>query len=311
MRNMFAKTMCELAACDERIVLIASDIGNNLFNDYKAQFPDRFYNCGIAEALLTGLAAGMAMSGLKPVTYTIAAFNPGRCVEQIRLDICLQNLPVVVVGTGAGLSYSSLGPTHHALDDIAAMRALPNMRVVCPADRMETRLGLIAAVNENGPCYVRLGKKNEPDVHNASVVLQVGKGLWLQGQADVSTDVTILSVGTVAPLALDLAESLRTQHVTCGVVSLHTVKPLDTVMLDMVFAHSRAVLVMEEHGPVGGAWAAVAEWLAERPQPAKARLLRCGTPDAFLTQGGDQNWAQQHFGLDVRSAIATVLSALA
>lgn len=311
MRNMFAQTMCELAAQDQRIVLIASDIGNNLFNDYKAQFPDRFYNCGIAEALLTGLAAGMAMSGLKPVTYTIAAFNPGRCIEQIRIDVCLQNLPVVVVGVGAGLSYTALGPTHHALDDIAAMRALPNMRVVCPADRAETRLGLIAAMNENAPVYVRLGKKNEPDVHNVEPEMVLGKGSWLQGGPDLPTDVTILSVGTVAPLALELAESLRALHVSCGVVSLHTVKPLDIALLDTAFRHSRAVLVMEEHGPAGGAWSAVAERLADQPIAPKARLLRWGTPDAFLTVGGDQNWARQYCGLNVQSALQTVLAALA
>ena len=132
MRNAFAKALTRLAEKDERIVLLSGDIGNRLFDEYKGRFPDRFYNCGVAEANMTGLAGGMALSGMRPITYTIAPFATVRCLEQIRLDVCYPNLPVVIVGVGAGLAYAGLGATHHACEDIGLMRMLPNMTVVCP-----------------------------------------------------------------------------------------------------------------------------------------------------------------------------------
>ena len=158
MRNAFAQEITALAAEDKRIVLLSGDIGNRLFDPYKKQFPDRFYNCGVAEANMTSVAAGMALSGLRPVTYTIAAFNTVRCLEQIRVDVCYQGLPVVIVGVGGGLSYAALNATHHALEDVAFLRILPNMTVICPGDAWEVRAAVRAAIKHNGPVYVRLGK---------------------------------------------------------------------------------------------------------------------------------------------------------
>ena len=134
MRNAFSSEMTELAKTNERIVLLSGDIGNKLFDPFKALFPNRFFNCGVAEANMTSMAAGMALGGLIPVTYTITPFNTYRCLEQIRVDLCYHNLPVTIVGVGAGLSYASLGATHHSCEDIAILRSLPNMTVVCPGD---------------------------------------------------------------------------------------------------------------------------------------------------------------------------------
>ena len=150
MRNAFATEITALAAADERVVLLAGDIGNRLFDAFKARQPERFFNCGVAEANMTSVAAGMAMCGLRPVTYTITPFVTTRCLEQIRVDLCYHRLPVVIVGVGAGLSYASLGATHHACEDIALLRALPEMEVVCPADPMEVRLALRAALRRDG-----------------------------------------------------------------------------------------------------------------------------------------------------------------
>ena len=134
MRNAFAAELVELATMDERIVLLSGDIGNRLFNNFKRECPNRFVNCGVAEANITGMAAGMAMCGLRPITYTISTFNTYRCLEQIRIDICYHNLPVTIVGVGAGLSYAGLGATHQSLEDITMLRMLPNMTVICPGD---------------------------------------------------------------------------------------------------------------------------------------------------------------------------------
>ena len=165
MRNAFAKSALELISSNKNSILLAGDIGNRLFDSIKSNFKDRFVNCGIAEANMTSIAAGLAMSGFKPITYTIAPFNVFRNFEQIRLDLCYHNLPVTIVGTGAGLSYAPLGPTHHSLEDIAVLRSLPNIKIVCPGDPVEVDLALKASVFENTPVYIRLGKKGEPVFH--------------------------------------------------------------------------------------------------------------------------------------------------
>jgi transketolase len=237
MRNAFAAITAELAGEEEKLVLLSGDIGNRLFNPFKENFPDRFFNCGIAEQNMTGIAAGMALSGLRPVTYTITPFNTYRCYEQIRVDICYQNLPVIIVGVGAGLSYASLGATHHSLEDIAVMRALPNMTVLCPADAVEVRCAMKAALKHDGPVYIRIGKKNEPVVHETEPAFEIGRALVVRQGAEVC----ILSAGTVLPEALNAADELETKDVSTQVVSMHTVKPLDHECLEDIFKRFKLV----------------------------------------------------------------------
>lgn len=292
MRNAFADELCKLAAEDAQVMLLSGDIGNNLFNTFKKAYPDRFLNCGAAEAGMTGVAAGLALCGLRPITYTIAAFNPGRCAEQIRLDLALHNLPVVVVGVGAGLSYSSLGPTHHSLEDIAWMRAIPGMSILCPSDAVTTRCALRAALKHDGPTYLRIGKKNEPVVYAQEPDYAIGKSLVVKPWGRVC----LVSVGTMLPVALEAANLLYAKDITAGVLDLQSVKPLDTGTLTKLFAEVDMVAVVEEHVPAGGAWSAVAEWLSQQATQ-RAKLLRCGTEDAFFTEGGGQGWARKHFDL--------------
>ena len=161
MRRRFGKIINELAKKDKKIVLLVGDIGYGIFDDFRKNHPNRFFNLGICEQSLVGTAAGMALEGLKPWVYTITPFLIERPFEQIKLDIAYPNLPVIIVGTGAGLSYSSLGVTHHSLEDIACMRMLPNMNVICPGDSVEVKLAVEAALNSKEPCYIRLGKKGE------------------------------------------------------------------------------------------------------------------------------------------------------
>lgn len=298
MRNAFAQEITELAAQDERITLLAGDIGNRLFNPFKERFRDRFYNCGVAEANMTSIAAGMALCGLRPVTYTITAFNTVRCLEQIRIDICYQNQPVVIVGVGGGLSYASLNATHHSLEDIAFLRILPNMTVICPGDSWEVRAGLRAALRHEGPVYLRLGKKNEPVVHQEVPDFTIGRGIIIKP----GTEVCILNTGNLLPTAVKAAEELEKRDVSTQVVSMHTVKPLDEELLAKVFSMFYIVVTVEEHSILGGLGGSVSEWLADQ-SPVKARLLRLGTADSFMYEAGGQDYGRQYFGL-TPSAIA-------
>ncbi|MBD3308677.1 transketolase, partial [candidate division KSB3 bacterium] len=185
MRNAFAAELTSLAADNRQIILLSGDIGNRLFNDYKAQFPDRFFNCGVAEANMTSMAAGMALCGLRPITYTITPFATTRCLEQIRVDICYHNVPVIIAGVGGGLSYAGLGATHHSCEDIGFLRMLPNMTVICPGDAWEVRLALRAAVQHTGPVYLRIGKKGEPVVHSQAPEFTIGKGIVVQEGTEI------------------------------------------------------------------------------------------------------------------------------
>ena len=159
MRNAFSQEILEIARQDSRLVVLSADIGNHLFDKLKSEFPSRFYNTGVAEANTISMAAGLAVSGFRPVCYTITPFITYRCYEQIRIDICYHEMPVVIVGTGAGLSYASLGATHHSCEDIAIMRVLPGMYVAAPADAQEVKACLRAAVNLWKPVYIRIWKK--------------------------------------------------------------------------------------------------------------------------------------------------------
>ncbi len=292
MRNAFANEITKLAGEDERIVMLSGDIGNRLFNDYKAKIPTRFFNCGVAEANMISVAAGMALCGLRPLAYTITSFITARCLEQIRLDVCYQNLPVVIVGVGSGLSYASLNATHHSCEDIANLRMLPNMTVIAPGDAWEVRAALRAAFQHEGPVYIRMGKKNEPLIHSQVPDFIIGKGIVIRE----GNDVCLLNAGTLLPMTLETADKLQNQGISAQVVSCHTVKPLDETLLNEAFARFNVVVTLEEHSISGGLGGSVAEWLADRP-PQKARLLRIGTADAFLYEAGQQDHARQAYGL--------------
>jgi len=306
MRNAFALEITALAATDERVVLLSGDIGNRLFDQLKGMGPERFYNCGVAEANMTGLAAGLAMCGLKPVTYTIAPFNTTRCLEQIKLDVCYHNLPVVIVGVGSGLSYARLGVSHHCLDDFACLRVMPNLKVIAPADAVETRLALRAALAQDGPVYLRLGKKNEPLLHRAAFDFVIGKAV-VHAPGD---EVCLLAAGTTVSLALEAAGILREQGIDAGVVGMHTVKPLDTDMLADIFGRCRVAATIEEHFLAGGFGSAVAEWAADNG-PFRTKIARFGVPDAFLRSCGSQSGARRLSGIDAASVASGVALALA
>jgi len=305
MRNAFASAITELGETHPGLVLLAGDIGNRLFDNFKEKHPTRFYNCGVAEANMTGVASGMAASGLQPITYTITPFNTVRCLEQIRLDICYPNLPVIVVGTGSGLSYAELGATHHSMEDIAILRTLPNMHIVCPADPVEVRLAVKDALRLGRPTYIRLGKKGEPTLHETAPNFEIGRGIVMRE----GTDVTILSVGNMLSTALNTFDYLQERGVSAGVVSLHTVKPLDDLLLHELFETYRLVIVLEEHSVIGGAGSALLEW-GNRNRVDLGKLICFGGPDEFLSACGDQEEARTMLGLTPRKIANDIINRL-
>ena len=305
MRNAFSQIVTELAAENHKLVLLAGDIGNRLFDSFKEKFPDRFYNCGVAEAGMTGIASGLASCGLQPITYTITPFNTLRCMEQIRLDICYLNLPVIVVGTGSGLSYAGLGATHHSMEDVGALRMLPNMHVVCPADPMEVKSLVKAALELCRPTYIRLGKKGEPEVHKKPPPLEIGKAFMVREGKDIA----LLSVGNMLSIAMETAEQLHSFGKSTSVISLHTIKPLDTLLLKKLFTNFNTIATIEEHGLAGGAGSAILEWGNQNHVDVQ-KLLCFGGPDRFLSAIGNQQQARYSLGLDSKSITKRVLEAL-
>ena len=280
MRNAFADVLTTLAAEDPRLVLLSGDIGNKLFDNFKAVDPLRFYNCGVAEANMMGVAAGMALSGLRPVVYTITPFTTTRCYEQIRVDVCYHQAPVIIVGTGSGLSYAELGPTHHSLEDMAILRALPGMCVLAPCDATELSLMLRAALKQDRPVYIRIGKKGEPAIHKDQPNLHIGKAITVRSGKDIA----LLNAGILMPEVLKAADILKERGTSAEVVSFHSVKPLDEDYLAEAAKRFKLIVTIEEHGLIGGLGGAIAEWRAVTN--ISTPLLSFGTPDEFMHEIG-------------------------
>lgn len=306
MRNAFADEVTKLAAVREDLVLLSGDIGNRLFDKFKEVAPGRFFNCGVAEANMIGLAAGMASCGLRPVCYTIASFITYRVIEQIRLDLGYHHQKVVFVGTGAGLSYASLGATHHSVEDMGMLRLIPGLAVLAPGDEKELRPAVRAALDYDGPVYIRIGKKGEPVVHENEPDFRIGRAIRVRSGADA----WILSLGNTLPLALQAADLLAQRGIACGVASMGSLKPLDTGILAEVFSSSGAIATLEEHSVLGGLGTAVSEWLAVEGRGSKAHLLRFGTPDEFLHATTHQPSARAWAGLTAEALADRVSAAL-
>ena len=304
MRNAFADEVTQLAARDSRIVLLSGDIGNRLFDRLRAQSPTQFINCGVAEANMIGVAAGMALCGLRPITYTITPFTTTRCLEQIRVDVAYHEAPVIIVGTGSGLSYASLGPTHHSLEDFAILRAIPNIRILAPWDATSLRRVLRDALLDVTPTYIRIGKKGEKDIVPAERVAGLGRLTGL-----VAGDpVAIVAVGTVAIEALCAAEQLRDRGISTSVSLAHTVKPLPEEDLRSLFASHRIVVTVEEHAVAAGFGESVVG-LAHR-SGYSGQVIPLGVPDGFLGKAGSQGYARRLTGIDASAIVGVIRAAV-
>lgn len=257
MRNAFMSTLIELAKEDERLFLLVGDLGYSVVEPFIEKFSNRFINVGVAEQNLIGIAAGLALSGKIVFVYSLANFPTLRCLEQIRNDLCYHNANVKIVAIGAGVTYGTHGITHFATEDIAIMRALPNMTVIAPGDPIEVSQATKAIVAINSPCYLRLGKGGEPNIHVAPVKYEIGKGLILREGKDAA----LITTSNMLQETVQAAECLAQEGIFVRVISMHTLKPIDKILIAESAKKCNHILTIEEHGSIGGLGAAVAEVL--------------------------------------------------
>ena len=301
MRNAFANEVTQLAQADSRVVLLSGDIGNRLFDTLRAARPEQFLNCGIAEQNMMGVAAGMGLSGLRPIVYTITPFTTIRCLEQIKIEVGYHNSPVIIVGTGSGLSYANLGPTHHSLEDFAIFRAIPNLQVLAPWDAKSLRTCLRMAIESSSPTYIRIGKKGEIDLSGDQAVPAMGYSLCLQS----GSQVCILATGTVSSEAALAVKTLAEQGVSAELVLMHTVKPFAESVIDRLLDRFDALVTVEEHSKVGGFGESVLSLIARRGLQKRVEVL--GTSDEFMPVVGSQEYARQYFEIDADSIVRAAL----
>ena len=302
MRKTCLDMVYELALKDERVVFVGSDLGVGTLDKLKAAAPDRFFMEGVSEANILGMATGLALEGRVVYVNTIATFLTRRSFEQVVVDLCLHNANVRLLGSGGGLVYAPLGPTHLAIEDIAVMRAVPRMTVIAPADASEMRRLMPLTVDYQGPIYIRLGKGGDPILTPDDPGYAIGKAVSIQP----GSDALILTTGVMLKCALDAAAELARGGVRAGVLHVPTIKPLDAEGILAAAAPVRAMLTIEEHSVVGGFGSAVAEVVAEAGFSPAKRFRRMGIPDEFPAGYGSQMPLLARCGVSAEAAVAAV-----
>lgn len=278
-REAYGITLAELGATNNKIVALDADLsGSTKSADFKKAFPERFFNVGIAEQNLMGMAAGMATIGLIPFASTFAMFATGRAYEQIRNSICYPKLNVKIVGSHSGLTVGEDGATHQALEDISLMRGLPNMVVLVPSDATETAAAIKAAAEHQGPVYIRTGRMAVEDIHPDGVDFQIGRGEVLRRGEDLA----IIATGICVKMALEAAGTLAKDGIQARVINMSTIKPIDKDLIIEAAKECKKIVTVEEHNVIGGLGSAVAEVLVEN-YPVK--MKRVGVQDEFGQSG--------------------------
>jgi transketolase len=290
-RDAFFDALAAVAAEDERVWALTGDLGIGLFDPVEQAAPGRVLNVGIAEQALVGIAAGLSYAGKLPFAYSIAPFVTSRPHDQIRVDVAMAKANVKLVGVGGGVSYGYLGPTHHAIEDVALMRALPSMTVLTPGDPGEVARATRAAAELDGPVYLRLGKNGEQRLLPDDAPFQIGRAALLRD----GDDVTLATTGTMLGETLDAAGRLAAAGVRASVLHFGTIKPFDADALVATAARTGTILTVEEHSIVGGLGSAAAEVLAEHGVPAQ--LKRIGLRDEFAFAVGSRDHLLREYGL--------------
>jgi transketolase len=303
MRTAFSDALVAAALADPKVLLLTGDHGYALFDAFRKARPAQYINCGIAEQNMVGVAAGLAKAGFKPIVYGLAAFVPMRVLEQIKIDVCYENLPVILIGDGAGLVYSHLGTSHQCTEDIACTRAVPALTVLSPADRFEMTATMQLALRLASPVYLRVGKSDRGDVHAGPVPLQAGDMLRV---GTGSGRIALLATGSMVRTAMELVG----QGIDAEVWSVPSIKPLNHDQLHAIASRVSAVVTLEEHSIMGGLGACVAEELAAfHPLP----VCRIGVQDRFSALCGTWDYLLHEHQLDllaVRQRIDSFLAKL-
>ncbi|MBQ2245906.1 MAG: transketolase family protein [Selenomonadales bacterium] len=303
-REAYGEALRELGGQNENIVVLDADLsGSTKTAMFKKEYPTRFFNAGIAEQNMIGTAAGLAAAGKTAFASTFAVFATGRAFEQIRNSVCYPKLNVKVAATHAGLTVGEDGATHQAIEDVAIMRALPNMTVLVPADAAEAKAVVRWAAEYNGPVYIRLGRSGVPDVFDETYEFKFGKAVTLKE----GKDVTLIGMGIMTSAALEAAEMLAEEGISATVLNMPTIKPIDEDAIVAAANATGAIVTCEEHSIIGGLGSAVAEVLAEK---ASARLVRVGVKDTFGESGKPADLLKK-YGLTAADIAAAAKQAIA
>lgn len=305
MRNVFIKELIEQARQDPNLYVLTGDLGFRAFEPFQEEFPDRFINVGVAEANMINVACGLALTSKRVCVYSIVPFITMRCLEQIRNNICFHNLNINIVGVGGGFSYGNQGISHISLEDLAIMRSLPNMAVLCPGDKKEAELVVKAMFSHPGPAFIRLGKAGEKQIYNQEIDFKLGDGLIVKD----GSDITLISTGNIIENVLEISKELEANNISVRVLSFPCIKPINEEQIKKIAKESKAIFTVEEHGKIGGLGGAVAEIISEITSN-RPLFKRFGLEDKFPDKIGNQNYLRQQNGLAVDKIVDTILNIL-
>ncbi|MDC1280940.1 transketolase [bacterium] len=284
MRKTALNCVYDLAKTNPRIVFIGSDLGPGVLDEMKTNMPANFYMEGVSEQHIIGMSAGLAVEGFIPYVNTIATFLTRRCFEQIAMDLCLHNLPVRLIANGGGLVYAPLGPTHLATEDFAILKALPNMTIMAPCDAQEMKELMKCTVDWPHPIYIRLGKGGDKIISNLKHEFKIGKAIILKKPEQG----LFISTGVMSQLTMQACEILKGEGIICGVMHMHTIKPLDEASLKIWIPKVKAVVSVEEHFRTGGMGSSILEFLNDKMHNKLVNFSRIGIPDQFTQNYGSQ-----------------------
>ena len=304
MRDTVIRTLIELGKEDKDVELITGDLGFGVLKSFWETLPNQFINAGIAEQNMTGVAAGMALEGKKVFTYSIGNFPTLRCLEQIRNDCAYHNANVNVICVGGGYVYGSLGMSHHATEDIAILRALPDVTVICPGDPMEASLAVKKIAQTDGTCYLRLGRGGEQNVNTVIKEFEIGKAYKLREAKDMNKKVAVFSTGAILEETSKACDMLEENGIAVEQYSFPTVKPIDRKVIEDCANRFDNIFTVEEHNIVGGFGGAVAEVLAECG--GKAKLHRIGIDDFYCIEVGSQAYLREQVGINAEGIVKKV-----
>jgi transketolase len=290
MRAAFSESLVRLAKADPNVLLLTGDHGYALFDEFRRTCPSQYINAGIAEQNMVGMAAGLARTGFRPIVYGLSAFIPVRVIEQIKLDVAHDQLPVIFIGDGAGFVYSHLGTSHQSTEDIACSRAIPNLSVYSPADRFEVTACMDAAYQSKSAVYLRMGKSDRGDVHTRAIHARPGE--LLNVKPGKTGDISFIATGSLVRTAINIAAN---SYPDAAVWSVPFIKPIDHEQVTAICKQSRTVIVLEEHSVLGGLGSLIAEIAAES---APVRILRIGVADRFSHYCGTYEYLLKEHGLD-------------
>jgi len=306
MRNTCLNEIYRLAKNNTDIIFLGSDLGAGTLSDMKSDLPDQFVMEGISEQHIIGMSSGLAMEGFIPYVNSIAPFLTRRCYEQILIDLCLHDLPVRLIANGGGVVYAPLGPTHLAIEDIAILRAIPNMTIIAPCDADEMLRLMPKTVDYPHPIYIRLAKGGDKIVSQDEKGFEIGKAIMLREPGDG----LFITTGVMTQKAIEAANQLANEGVECGVLHMHTIKPLDEEALSILIPKVQVVVTVEEHIRTGGLGSAVLEFCNDSLANHTPKIRRMGTPDKFSDKYGSQDELLEYWGITVESMKKMMKSAI-